>query len=107
MSFLRKGNLVSRFKVVSRLDSGKRAWREVYLTTTITDDGEGFIQKNIDAFVLLWTKNTGNAPYICIEPWCGFPDMIDSDYDITKRPGIVKIDENGTHSVTHTITIVK
>ena len=40
MSFLRKGNLVSRFKVVSRLDSGKRAWREVYLTTTITDDGE-------------------------------------------------------------------
>ena len=40
MSFLRKGNLVSRFKVVSRLDSGKRAWREVYLTTTIADGGE-------------------------------------------------------------------
>lgn len=24
---------------------------------SISDDGEGFIQKNIDAFVLLWTKN--------------------------------------------------
>lgn len=27
---------------------------------SITDDGEGFIQKNIDAFVLLWTKNKLN-----------------------------------------------
>lgn len=34
MSFLRKGMVVDRFKVVSRLDSGKRAWRETYLATT-------------------------------------------------------------------------
>ena len=40
MSFLRKGTLVDRFKVVSRLDKGKRAYREVYLTTTPIYDGD-------------------------------------------------------------------
>ncbi len=40
MSFLRKGTLVDRFKVVLRLDKGKRAYREVYLTTTPIYDGD-------------------------------------------------------------------
>lgn len=40
MSFLRKGTLVDRFKVVSRLDKGKRAYREVYLATTPVYDGD-------------------------------------------------------------------
>lgn len=43
MSFLRKGNCIAQFTVISRLDSGRRAWREVYLTTTI--DGEGKEEK--------------------------------------------------------------
>ena len=72
-------------------------------------DGEREIKVEFPEFshLLLWTKNTCDAPYICIEPWCGFPDMIDSEYDITKRPGIIKIEKGKEHSVVHTITFVK
>lgn len=77
--------------------------------TLCSKDGERIVKVDFPGFthLLLWTKNTGNAPYICIEPWCGFPDMIDSDYDITKRPGIIKIEAQDTHCVTHTITFIK
>ncbi len=77
--------------------------------TLCANDGERVVKVNFPGFshLLLWTKNTCDAPYICIEPWCGFPDMIDSEYDITKRPGIIKVDPQTAHSVTHTITFVK
>ena len=77
--------------------------------TLCSKDGERIVKVDFPEFthLLFWTKNCGNAPYICIEPWCGFPDMIDSEYDITKRPGIIKVAPRSTHSVTHTITFVK
>ena len=77
--------------------------------TLCSKDGERIVKVDFPEFthLLFWTKNCGNAPYICIEPWCGFPDMIDSEYDITKRPGIIKVAPRNTHSVTHTITFVK
>jgi len=77
--------------------------------TLCSKDGGRMIKVDFPGFthLLFWTKNSGNAPYICIEPWCGFPDMIDSEYDITKRPGIIKVTPRGTHSVTHTITFIR
>ncbi len=73
------------------------------------NDGERIVKVEFPGFshLLLWTKNTCNAPYICIEPWCGFPDMTDSQYDITKRPGIIKVDAGKNHSVKHIITFIK
>ena len=44
-------------------------------------------------YLFVWTKP--NANYICIEPWCGIPDFVDSDFDITKKRGIVKLEANG------------
>ncbi len=40
-------------------------------------------------FLLLWTKP--NANYICLEPWCGCPDFVDSDYDFKNKKGIIKL----------------
>lgn len=40
-------------------------------------------------YLLIWTKPY--AKYICLEPWCGIPDFIDSDCDITKKKGIIKL----------------
>ncbi|MBO5060433.1 MAG: aldose 1-epimerase family protein [Clostridia bacterium] len=53
-------------------------------------------------YLLLWTKP--GAEYMCIEPWCGIPDFVDSDYDITKKPGIIRLDAGKTDIKTHVIT---
>lgn len=52
-------------------------------------------------YFLLWTKP--NAPYICIEPWCGIPDFVDSDYDITGKKGIIRLDKDGVCVKKHSI----
>lgn len=53
-------------------------------------------------YLLLWTKPTGK--YICIEPWCGVPDFEDSDYDITRKRGIICTKSGETSIRTHTLT---
>lgn len=54
-------------------------------------------------FFLLWTKP--GAKYICMEPWCGCQDFMDSDYDITKKRGIIKLAKNETCVKTHSIEV--
>lgn len=52
-------------------------------------------------YLLIWTKP--NAPYVCIEPWAGFPSYIDEGYDITQKEGMNKV-ESGEHYInTHTV----
>ncbi len=55
-------------------------------------------------YFLLWTKP--NAKYICLEPWCGIQDGMNSDYDITKKEGIIKIKEKETFVFTHSSTFI-
>ena len=52
-------------------------------------------------FFLLWTKPGAN--YICLEPWCGCPDFIDSDYDIKNKKGIIKLEGKEEISKIHRI----
>ncbi len=52
-------------------------------------------------YLFVWTKP--NAKYICIEPWCGIPDFVDSDYDITKKTGIIKLPSQQTAERVHNI----
>lgn len=54
------------------------------------------------AYLLLWT--VPGAGYLCIEPWSNLPDYIDTDQDITKKPGMRKLSPGETHTHTHTIT---
>ncbi len=53
-------------------------------------------------YFLLWHKH--GAPYICMEPWAGIQDPQDSDYDITKKEGIIALPKCECYEVTHTIT---
>lgn len=55
-------------------------------------------------YFLIWHKP--NAPYICLEPWAGLPDVIGSDYDITKKEGILSLNRGQTYHAQHTITIL-
>lgn len=52
-------------------------------------------------YLLIWTKP--NAPYVCIEPWAGFPSYVDEDYDITLKEGINKVDSGAHYTNSHTI----
>lgn len=52
--------------------------------------------------LLLWKKI--DAPYICIEPWTNAPDFADTDQDITKKPGMIRLAAGGTDSRRHVVT---
>ncbi len=56
-------------------------------------------------YLFVWTKPNAHANYICIEPWCGIPDFVDSDFDITKKRGIVKLQANDEKVLTHSIIL--
>ena len=55
--------------------------------------------------LVLWHKY--NSPYLCIEPWCGLPDVSGSSFDFTEKDGIKKIDVGERLSRTHVITPLK
>ena len=56
-------------------------------------------------YLFVWTKPKAFANYICIEPWCGIPDFVDSDYEITKKRGIVKLESNAEKVLKHKIIL--
>ncbi len=71
---------------------------------TLKNDRTGYeIGLDFDGFpyLLIWTKP--NAKYICLEPWCGIPDFLDSNFDITKKKGIIRLEKNESTTRTHKI----
>ncbi|WP_293871644.1 aldose 1-epimerase family protein [Flavobacterium sp.] len=40
----------------------------------------------------IWTKN--NAPFICLEPWAGYSDLLNSRGTLADKEGIQKLDHN-------------
>ncbi len=53
--------------------------------------------------LLIWTMD--NCRYLCIEPWCGLPDYVDTNYDITQKAGIITLAPKETISKAHTIIL--
>ena len=55
--------------------------------------------------MVIWTKP--GAEFVCIEPWVGLPDSIDSDGDITRKPGIKVLKTGKKYKVAHKMTILE
>ncbi len=55
-------------------------------------------------YLLIWQKH--NAPYICIEPWCGLPDYIDGDGTLAGKAGIITAAPGETIVRTHTVRLM-
>lgn len=53
-------------------------------------------------YLLIWTMP--GAGYICIEPWCNLPDRFDTDQDIARKPGMMRLDAGESRAIAHTIT---
>lgn len=79
------------------IKSRRAALRNNVSGEQITVDFTGFDH------LLLWKKS--DAKYLCIEPWCGMPDSIDSSGKLVEKESIRKIEKNGVFEVTHSIII--
>jgi len=53
--------------------------------------------------LLIWTMD--GCRFLCIEPWCGLPDYVDTDYDITKKAGIMTLAPKNTIVKSHKIIL--
>ena len=51
--------------------------------------------------LLVWTMP--DAPFVCVEPWFGFPDFTDSDYIFEKKVGIQKLAAGDTFKCVHSM----
>ncbi len=76
--------------------------RELSLKNRVDNTG---VKVNFEGhdYLLIWTKP--NAPYLCIEPWCGICDRPDSDGDITHKEGINKLLKGEERIHKHSIEI--
>lgn len=52
----------------------------------------------------IWSK-PGGAPFLCIEPWHGLPDPVDSSGDITRKPGIRRLTAGESFTTGYSIVI--
>lgn len=55
--------------------------------------------------LMVWTKP--GAGYVCIEPWFGAPDDVNSNYDITNKFAIQKVLAGDTFTCTRVITALE
>lgn len=74
--------------------------RKVSLKNRKTGVEVGLVFEGHDSFVL-WTKP--DAKYICMEPWCGCHDFVDSKYDFKNKKGIIKLLGREEKTKTHKI----
>lgn len=77
---------------------------EVLLSNTINDRSVKVSWENMP-FVGLWSTYPNDAPFVCIEPWCGIADDVNTDGDLTTKFGINSLAAKKKFSATYTITI--
>lgn len=54
-------------------------------------------------YFLLWHKP--GAPYMCLEPWNGLPDLVGSSYNIEEKFGITALSAGEEFFCTHSVTV--
>lgn len=62
-------------------------------------------------YLAVWSKTNSDtkttAPFICVEPWCGLTDYVDTNKDIKQKGGIEELEPNKLFEVSYTIEIVR
>ena len=54
--------------------------------------------------LLIWHKQ--GAPFLCLEPWNGLPDVVGSNFELCEKEGIIVLEGNGIYRNTHTVTLL-
>ncbi len=69
-------------------------------------NGETLVQMRCDSWTAIgfWTKK--DAPFICIEPWWGWADQVDSSGNLEEKAGIRKLDPGATERLEYKLISV-
>lgn len=73
---------------------------------TIKEKDTDIVRINVENFpdLGIWTKN--NAPFICIEPWFGHADRLETNQQLVEKEGILYLEKNDTFNAFYTIEIL-
>jgi len=68
---------------------------------------DNYVRMNIKGFpwVGIWTITDPGAPYICVEPWYGIPDVSGFRGEMKDKKGIVALEAGKTFSCCYTIEV--
>ncbi len=69
-----------------------------------TTDQKIKVEFNDFDYLLIWTAP--NAPFICIEPWCGITDNINTSKQLREKEGIEKIEKGGNFYRIHSFEMI-
>ncbi|AWG22329.1 aldose epimerase [Flavobacterium faecale] len=75
-------------------------------TLSIIENNTAFLRVQYNDFPSLGIWTMVNAPFLCIEPWLGYADTIDTNGNIFEKEGILKLAANETFASQYTIEIV-
>ena len=77
---------------------------KISLTNRLDDHGVSVSWTGMPFFGL-WSPSPAQAPFVCIEPWCGAADDINTDGDITTKFGINELAPDEEFSCEYVIEI--
>jgi len=60
--------------------------------TLKSDAGKDGLTMNIEGFPYLGIWAAPDAPFVCIEPWCGITDSVDHNQELASKEGIMKLE---------------
>lgn len=84
--------------ILKNIDFSEVVLKNRLTKTALKSTFEGF------PYMLFWSTN--NAPFLCIEPWCGITDSVDTTQDITLKEGIEHLPKGETFEKTRIIEIL-
>lgn len=73
---------------------------------TINKNGNPLLKVNYEDFPHLGIWTIINAPFICIEPWFGYSDSVESTGNLFEKEGIQVLDSNATFNAKFSIEIL-
>ena len=75
------------------------------LVTLKSDKTKRGLEFDYEGFPFLGIWAAKNADFVCIEPWCGIADSVDSQQELTAKEGIIRLDGKEIFERTWNITL--
>lgn len=74
--------------------------------TLRSDRSERFVRINFEdlRYLGIWHAPRTDAPYVCIEPWCGLPSFADRVDDFSEKSDMFHIQPNSEQKISYSIT---
>lgn len=83
-----------------------RVSNEVTLCSTVSDKYVRFTFEGFP-YMGLWHAPRTDAPYVCIEPWCGLPSYDGETDDFARKRDMFKLSAGETKNMSYTLTFGK